>query len=79
MAMSAGRPSIQRSSCECRWMGRQLPLVKFLNGREMVVTPEKFTSDVPGAGTCKRMQASFVPFSGLSGLFKCTASTSGLL
>ena len=39
-------------------MGRQLPVVKFLNGREQVITPERFTSDVVGAGTCKRMQAS---------------------
>lgn len=45
----------------CSWKGRQIPVVKFLNGREMVVTPEKFTSDVPGTGTCKRTQVGFVP------------------
>ena len=45
-------------SCHCSWKGKHIPVVKFLNGREMVVTPEKFTSDVPGTGVCKRTQVS---------------------
>jgi hypothetical protein len=46
------------NSFSCRWHGKQIPIVRFLNGREILVTPEKFTSDVPGHGMCKRMQVS---------------------
>lgn len=53
------------SGGDCRWHGKEIPIVKFLNGREVVVTPEKFTTDVPGHGMCKRMQVS------LRDLFSC--------
>lgn len=39
-----------------RMQGNNLPVVKFLNGREEVIVPEAFSSEVHMQGTCKRTQ-----------------------
>lgn len=42
----------------CRWGGpdAQVPVVRFLNGRELPISPELFTAEVAAIGTCKRTQ-----------------------
>lgn len=44
----------------CRWGSErsQVPVVRFLNGRELPIGPELFSADVAGVGTCKRTQVS---------------------
>lgn len=44
------------SKFTCSWTGRTLPKVRFVNGREEIVGPEKFTADFPGLGSCERVQ-----------------------
>ncbi|KAK9815272.1 hypothetical protein WJX72_000940 [[Myrmecia] bisecta] len=39
-----------------KWPGNLLPVVKFLNGREEILMPEIFTSDVASVGCCRRLQ-----------------------
>ncbi|KAK9810843.1 hypothetical protein WJX73_001202 [Symbiochloris irregularis] len=39
-----------------RWQGTQLPVVKFLNGREEPMVPDVFSVDILGQGSCRRLQ-----------------------
>ncbi|KAK9860394.1 hypothetical protein WJX84_000183 [Apatococcus fuscideae] len=50
-----GRVEQMRSMLE-QWPGTQVPYVRFLNRREEAVLPEKFSVDVPGLGSCIRVQ-----------------------
>ena len=40
----------------CRWPGQQVPLVRFVSGREAFMLPEVFETDVHTSGTCRRIQ-----------------------
>ncbi|KAK9826266.1 hypothetical protein WJX74_003930 [Apatococcus lobatus] len=50
-----GKAEQARSMLE-QWPGTKVPYVRFLNGREEAVLPEKFSVDVPGLGSCMRIQ-----------------------
>ena len=39
-----------------RWPGQQVPVVRFVTGREVFMLPEVFEADVHTAGTCRRIQ-----------------------
>lgn len=45
-------------ACSHRWGSpdSQIPVVRFLNGRELPISPELFTAEVQGVGSCKRTQ-----------------------
>lgn len=38
------------------WAGEQIPIVRFLNGRETAIFPQEFSCDLSGYGSCVRMQ-----------------------
>ena len=39
-----------------RWSGEQVPVVRFVTGREALMLPEVFEADVHTSGVCKRIQ-----------------------
>ena len=39
-----------------RYPSKSLPQVKFINGRELIMTPEKFSADYTQMGVCQRLQ-----------------------
>ncbi len=39
-----------------RWPGQQVPVVRFVSGREALMLPEVFEADVHSAGKCRRIQ-----------------------
>ena len=39
-----------------RYPSQRLPKVKFINGRELLVCPEKFSADYSQLGVCTRVQ-----------------------
>ena len=40
----------------CRWPGQQVPVVRFVSGREALMLPEVFEADVHSSGKCRRIQ-----------------------
>lgn len=44
-------------ACARRWPGHVVPVVQFLDGREVLALPERFCSRVPSSGECCRIQA----------------------